>query len=123
MRLDARLHHEFLEQRLRVLHAGLVLALGGPDRAQLADEFLHHGKSCRHGRSYSCSGSPSTVQRRRSRRSSFGKSVRAWMVQRLSHIRKSPSFQTCSKMNSRRSPIAEDSSTRASASAWVTHAI
>ena len=41
-------------------------------------------------------GSPSTVQRRSSRRSSFGKSVRAWMVQRLSHIRKSPSCQTCS---------------------------
>jgi hypothetical protein len=34
-----------------------------------------HDSSCRSA--YSHSGSPSTVQRRRSRRSSFGKSVRA----------------------------------------------
>ena len=45
---------------------------------------------------YSRSGSPSTVQRRSRRRSCLGKSVRAWIVQRLSHIRKSPGFHTCS---------------------------
>ena len=54
---------------------------------------------------HSLSGSPSTVQRRRSRRSCLGKLVLAWVVQRLSHMTKSSSRQTCSKMNSRRSPI------------------
>ena len=42
------------------------------------------------------SGSPSTVQRRNSRRCSGGQSVRACRHERLSHITRSPGRQTCS---------------------------
>jgi hypothetical protein len=53
MRLQARLHHELLEHRFCALHAAAVLALGGPDRLQLADELVQGGKSGAHDISYS----------------------------------------------------------------------
>src|SRR5580704_9089347 len=110
MGFERFVQHQPLHERLRLLHAALIIRFRCPDCTEVADEFFENRQTLRgkirHGRFlHSNSGSPSTVQRRSSRRSSFGKSVRAWMVQRLSHIRKSPSCQTCSKMKSRRSPI------------------
>src|SRR5262245_45015350 len=53
MRLQARLHHEPFERKPRALHAAAVLALGRPDRPQLADELVQDRKSRRHIVSYS----------------------------------------------------------------------